>query len=94
MSYKILYHRSFLKEIDKIPSKHQEGVKEILKQILQNPVQIPQNSKTLRGYKQVFRTRIGKLRLIYYIDHKNKLVRVLGIEPRGKIYKTIRRLLD
>jgi len=92
--YKIFYHRNFFKEVGKIPSQHQENVKEILRRVLQNPTQIPQNTKILKGYKQVFRTRIGKLRLIYYIDHKNKLVRVLGIDTRGNVYKIIRRLLN
>jgi len=94
VSYKIFYHRNFFKEVVKIPSRHQKNVKEILRHILQNPIRIPPNTKTLKGHKQIFRTRIGKLRLIYYINHKEKVVRVLGIDTRGKVYKIIRRLLS
>jgi len=94
VSYKILYHKNFLKDFKKVPFRHQENIKEILRQILKNPATITPNTKPLADKKHVFRTRIGNLRLVYYISHKDKLIKVLGINTRGNIYKIIGKLLN
>ncbi len=94
MAYKILHHRLFEKEVLKIPRHHQQKVYQILISLKENPIKIPPNTTPLTGYKNVYRTRVGSLRLIYQLVHGKKTILVLGINPRGNIYKIIRRLLS
>lgn len=94
MAYKILHHRLFEKEVLKIPGHHQQKVYKILTSLGQNPNKFPQNTTPLTGYKNVYRARIGNLRLIYQVNHDQRAILVLGINPRGNIYKAIKRLLS
>ena len=38
--------------------------------------------KKLKGYKNTYRIRVGKYRIIYYVDFKNKKIYVLSILHR------------
>jgi len=91
--YKILHHRLFEKEVLKIPAHHQQKVYRILTTLAKNPKKLAPNTKPLGGATDVYRTRLGGLRLIYHISHTKKTILVLGINPRGGVYKVIRRLL-
>ncbi|KKR30349.1 MAG: Cytotoxic translational repressor of toxin-antitoxin stability system [Candidatus Woesebacteria bacterium GW2011_GWA1_39_8] len=94
MNYEIVYHKNFFKDIRKLSTIKQGKIKEILREILNIPTVLPPNSQALKGYDRTFRTRVGKLRLIYHINHDKKEVYVLGLDTRGEVYKIIRRLLD
>jgi mRNA-degrading endonuclease RelE of RelBE toxin-antitoxin system len=94
VSFKIRYHKNFLKEVKKLPPHHKEKVKRILKKLVNKPNNLPPNTSALNVLpKGVFRTRIGNLRLIYQINTKRKIIFVLGIGTRGKVYKTLNKLL-
>lgn len=56
-----------------------------LKTLKQNP--IPHNAKRVIGYdKPTFRIRIGKYRALYRINYEDKLVIVVKIDHRGRVY--------
>ena len=56
-----------------------------LKFLKQNP--IPSNTKKIVGYKlPTFRLRIGKQRILYRINHQDKLIIVIKIDKRSKVY--------
>ena len=46
-----------------------------------------ENIKSLKGYKGLFRLRVGNYRIIYSVDHGKLVVYVLDAGNRGDIYK-------
>ncbi|PWM39839.1 MAG: plasmid stabilization protein [Clostridiales bacterium] len=43
--------------------------------------------KTMRGYPDYFRLRVGDYRVIYRVEHDTLTVCVVGVGNRGDIYK-------
>ena len=50
--------------------------------------QLPKSSKKLTGYKELYRIRIDKYRIVYQFD--DSIVHILLIEKRDKIYAQIK----
>jgi len=48
----------------------------------------PQAGKRLHGeLRENFSLRVGKLRIVYYVSEKDKIIYVIAIGSRKKIYK-------
>jgi len=65
-----------------------EKILEALESLLSNP--LPHSSKKLVGYKDLYRVRIEKYRVVYSFDAK--IVHVLLIKKRDEIYSEIKKL--
>lgn len=62
-----------------------DRIAEKLETLQQNPV--PQNAKRLIEYElPTFRIRIGKYRALYRINYQEKIIIVVKIDKREKIY--------
>lgn len=81
-------------KLDKQPSKFLEKcektifdrVVEKLKYLKQNP--IPHDAKRLTGYEEpLFRVRVGKYRVLYRINYEYRIVVIVKIDHREKIYE-------
>lgn len=93
--FKIRYHRRYFKDIKKIPSHHEYKIKIFLKSLLSNPHIKHPNTKQLKlPVGHIFRARVGKFRVIYKINNKNKTIYLIGVGPRSGVYKIMDRLLD
>ena len=58
---------------------------EKLNQLKNNPV--PHDSKRVIGYElPTFRIRVGKYRTLYRVNHENKLIIVVKIDKRERVY--------
>ena len=57
-----------------------------IKQLKDNP--FPLEAVRVKEYKddKVFRIRIGKCRVLYYVNHKKSLIVIIKIEKREKVY--------
>jgi len=93
MRYKLRSHKSFRKEIIKLPKRRQVEVYQVLKSLSNSPTKLPVNSKALQGHKGIYRVRFGNYRLIFQVDHEKETIWVLVIGSRGEVYKMMRRLL-
>ncbi len=49
----------------------------------------PYIGKKLRGFDSLYRIRIGKFRIIYKIDEKEKVIYIVLIDKRSRVYKRI-----
>lgn len=88
MTYEIFYSKGYVKDIKKIPNKIEDKAKKILHELLKKPTKLPRNTKPLISqHKDIFRTRIGKYRIIYNIDHNQKTIYVIAFKVRSKIYR-------
>lgn len=62
-----------------------ERISEKLETLKQNPV--PHDAKRILGYElPTFRIRIGKYRSLYRINYDDKIIIVVKIDKRGKVY--------
>jgi mRNA interferase RelE/StbE len=64
--------------------------KEQQKRLLKAIYKLPEGEiSSLKGYESMQRMRIGDYRIIFEIDEKQSLIRVLIIGNRGDVYKKI-----
>ena len=72
------------KEFDAIYDKR---IEEVLKYLEFDPVPAKRyDAKKLEGLKDTFRIRIGKIRIVYTIIWKDKIILVSRVEKRGTAY--------
>ena len=86
MSYRIQYHKDFLKFL----MKHQDiqqRVVESFEIIAQNPYQNALDIVKLKGEENKYRLRLGKYRFLYEIIEEQILVYAYKANSRGDIYK-------
>jgi len=83
MPYKARVSRIFLKKEERLPSDVKPRVVEALREILINPhVGVP----LVGPLKGLWRVRIGKYRVIYEINEKEKLVVFHDVDLRKRVY--------
>ncbi len=84
--YKILLTRKADKELEKFSTKESLT---ILNKIRELSFPLPDflNIKKLSGLKDGYRLRVGKVRIIFEIDHKVKIIWIRKIGFRKDIYR-------
>ena len=73
-----------LKELDK------ELRRRILKKLVnlkENPFKV--ESTKLKGFNNVYRIRVGDVRVIYEIVFEERIIFILKIDFRGRVYKNL-----
>jgi len=73
-----------LKELDK------ELRRRILKKLVnlkENPFKV--ESTKLKGFNNVYRIRVGNVRVIYEIVFEERIIFILKIDFRGRVYKNL-----
>jgi len=84
LPYKSIFTRGFSREFDKLP----KNVKERILEALEKTAEIPYAGTKLRGKLEgLWRWRIGKYRVIYLIDEKEKAIVFLDVGLRKTIYE-------
>ena len=83
----VVVHRHAAKYLKRLPKETKDRIKDILKQLENNPLDhsgIKQMFGEWAGYRRI---RVGKLRIIFWFDTKEDVVYVDHIGPRGDVYK-------
>jgi len=98
--YQIIYGKDFLKDLKNIikggNKKIKNKVNEIVLELKSDPhKKRPKVDLKLISSKSeaVYRVRLGKYRLIYQIEEKEKKIYITMIFPRGRGYQSILNLL-
>jgi len=84
MSYEIAILRRGQKELEDLPKREYERVRDAIWGLADNPH--PPNSLKLKG-RDGFRLKIGKHRVIYEIDEREKLITILHVGHRKDVYR-------
>jgi len=84
--YKITYHKSTIKDLKKISLKKKVSIINKIEKLAINPFVQNTNLKKLQNNLHIYRLRVGKFRIIYEIDQKNKKIVVWKIKPRASVY--------
>jgi mRNA interferase RelE/StbE len=82
--YTVVVSQTAEKELQRLPSRTVEKIIVLLKSLQDNPR--PAGCKKLKGYKNLWRARIGDYRIIYAIDDVILLVDVREVGHRKDIY--------
>jgi len=84
LPHKSIFTRSFSKEFDKLPKNVKERILEALEKAAENPYAGTKLRGKLEG---LWRWRIGRYRVIYLIDEKEKAVVFVDVGLRKTIYE-------
>lgn len=82
--YSVVLTQTAEKELRRLPSKVIEKIVTVLKSLEEDPR--PKGCKKLKGYKNLWRVRVGDYRLIYVIEEVIMLVDVREIGHRRDVY--------
>ena len=83
MKYSIKFEKSAVKFLNKLTKEQRIRIYEAIKRL-------PQGSdiKKLKN-KNLYRLRIGKIRVIYAIDNGMYIINVINIDSRGQVYNNL-----
>lgn len=81
MIYKIKIEKVAKKFIDKQPKNQRERIYEAVYKLPAG------DTKKLKGYKDLYRLRVGSYRILYTFIEDNIIIRVTDANNRGDIYK-------
>jgi mRNA interferase RelE/StbE len=83
--YKLIYHKSAVKFIVKQEKAIQERISIGLRGLLESP---PEGDiSSMKGHAGLYRLRVGALRVLFHIDHIEKVIYIEAVGSRGDIYK-------
>ncbi|HEX9804623.1 MAG TPA: type II toxin-antitoxin system RelE/ParE family toxin [Candidatus Dojkabacteria bacterium] len=85
MSYKILFSKKVLKDIRKIPKPILIRIKERILSLQTDPR--PNTSTKLSGQDNLYRIRINNYRVIYTIQDSIRIITIIKIAHRKKVYR-------
>ena len=86
--YRIILHKKVTKFLKTRSAKEQNLIIGKLNQLKQNPKSnTALDIKKMKGLENVFRLRIGKIRIIYQVLDNELLVLIITAGTRGDIYK-------
>jgi mRNA interferase RelE/StbE len=83
----VIVHRHAAKYLKRLPKDTKVRIKDILKQLGNNPVKHSGIKQMFGEWAGYHRIRVGKLRIIFWFDTKEDIVYVDHIGPRGDVYK-------
>jgi mRNA interferase RelE/StbE len=75
----------------KAPPKIAKALEQCLTRLEESPRRHLTKIKKLKGYDNLYRYRIGGLRVVYEVNEIKMEVSVAAILPRGDVYKTLQR---
>ena len=86
MNFSIKFTTKSSNFIKKLENKIKERIKEKINKLSENP--FPSEAVRAESYKdyKVFRVRIGDYRILYNVNFKDKLIIIIKIDKRGRVY--------
>ncbi len=86
--YRVIVKKRAFKGLEKLKSGIQDSILELLHVLENEPIPYSNYDVVkLRGRDNVYRVRIGSIRVIYSIDWTDKQISVDRIGPRGSVYQ-------
>ncbi len=84
MSYEVRVHESVKNLLKKIPNEDGNRLKSLILS-LEKPYEVPHVK--IKGKEGVYRARLGKYRVLYSIFEEERLVLVLKVDKRERVYR-------
>ncbi len=87
-SYNVLINKKLDKSLKNLPEIHVKKFVTLMDVLTTNPFPWKEfDLKKIEGSDDTYRIRIGRYRVVYYVEKKQKTIHVLKFEIRGKAYK-------
>ena len=87
-AYRLEVDKKFLDDLKNVGKETRLRVKELIDVLEANPLFIFNlDIKKLKGFENVYRLRIGKYRILFYVDKNNKAIVLLRFLKREKAYR-------
>lgn len=89
--FKVIIHRRVYKFIQKIKDeKLKNKIKDIIVRLEDYPLVLREiDVEKIRGLEKTFRMRIGKYRVIFFVDKTERTIYVTNIGARRRVYKKL-----
>ncbi|EEM68431.1 Plasmid stabilization system [Bacillus thuringiensis serovar andalousiensis BGSC 4AW1] len=73
----------------KFIAKQEKGIQKRIVEGLKELLEIPPEGdiKSMKGYTDLYRLRVGTFRILFEINHDEKVIYIQAIGNRGDIYK-------
>lgn len=88
MAYRIDLTRSAIKELEELSSKTHDNVINHLRMLENEPRMF--GAEKLAGI-DAYKLRVGNYRIVYEINDREKVVRVVMVDDRKQVYRRLRR---
>lgn len=75
-----------VKQMRKLPQDLRRRMRQRLDLLAADPQGPQPQAKALKGQRGVFRLRVGEWRILYELDHRRGVVRILEIGPGHDVY--------
>lgn len=82
--YEIRFSKAAVKKIDDLTKNQKSKLKEIIGEMKLNPFSVP--FTRIKGEINVYRIRIGDYRILFEMDKEERIISILKVEHRKKIY--------
>jgi mRNA interferase RelE/StbE len=87
-TYRVNLHRKAEKTLYKLPKATLRQAYQLISELETNPIPWRTHDiKQLEAHEDTYRARVGKYRIIYWVNWEAREVTVLKIEGRGRAYK-------
>jgi len=85
MAYRIELTRSAVKELEKLSSKTHDNIIKHIRMLEEEPRVF--GAEKLSGI-EAFKLRVGNYRIVYEIEDRQKVVRIVMVDDRKQVYPT------
>ena len=86
-SFNVLISKKLYKSLKNLPEIHVKKFVTLIDVLTTNPFPWKEfDLKKIEGSDDTYRIRIGRYRVVYYVEKKQKTIHVLKFEIRGKAY--------
>ncbi len=83
--YRVIIHKKALRRLKEIPKGTLRKIIEAIDELENTPIPWRKyDVRKISGLENFYRIRVGTYRIIYFIDWKNKTIKILKIEKRGE----------
>jgi mRNA interferase RelE/StbE len=85
--FRVIVKHKAEKELGRLPQHYQRDVLELLRALSANPVpRAGYDIDHMEGSVGVFRVRLGDIRVVYKVDEAVRVVTVIRVATRGRVY--------
>ena len=85
--FKVEAKRRVLKALEKLSLEEKERIEEVILTLKNDPIPFRKfDIAKLKGYENIYRIRIGDLRIVYEVDWNEKRILIHFIGPRERAY--------
>lgn len=85
--YKVIYTKTFEKDINRLDTTIVKRIIFKISQLSSGSLNFQTLKYSPKGLEKLCKLRVGDQRILFWLDHKEKIITLYTVEHRNKIYK-------